>query len=85
MTKKEKQVPSYMNGDFLLYLMELMEEKKVHSKKDEEPYRTDVLYEQARFAIHSEEVNDDGVVEIIEPSLSSLSSIRKKIRINDDL
>ena len=29
MTKKDKQVPSYMQGDFLLYLMELMEKKKV--------------------------------------------------------
>ena len=71
MTKKDKQEPSYMKGDFLLYLMELMEKKKDRTKKDEEPYRTDVLYEQPRFAIHSEEVNDDGVVEIIEPSLSS--------------
>ena len=71
MTKKDKQVPSYMKGDFLLYLMELMEKKKVRSKKEEEPYHTDVPYEASKFVIHSEEVNDDGVVEIIEPSLSS--------------
>ena len=74
MTKKNKKVSSYMKGDFLLYLMELMEEKKVHSKKDEDPYRTDVLYEPPRFAIHSEEVNDDGVVEIIEPTYHPIRS-----------
>ena len=72
MTKKDKQVPSYMQGDFLLYLMELMEKKKVRSKKENEPYRKDVLYEPPSVLIHSEEVNDDGEIEIIEPSLSSL-------------
>ena len=68
MTKKDKQVPSYMQSDFLLYLMELMEKKKVSSKKKKEPYRKDVFYKPPSFVIHSEEVNDDGVVEIIEPS-----------------
>ena len=68
MTKKDKQVPSYMQGDFLLYLMELMEKKKVSSKKKKEPYRKDFFYKPPSFVIHSEEVNDDGVVEIIEPS-----------------
>ena len=74
MTKKDKQVPSYMKGDFLLYLMELMEKKKDRTKKEEEPYQTDVPCESSTFVIHSEEVNDNGVVEIIEPSLSSLPS-----------
>jgi len=74
MTKKDKQVPSYMKGDFLLYLMELMEKKKDRTKKEEEPYQTDVPCKSSTFVIHSEEVNDDGVVEIIEPSLSSLPS-----------
>ena len=72
MTKKDKQEPSYMKGDFLLYLMELMEKKKVRSKKENEPYRKDVLCEPPSVLIHSEEVNDDGEIEIIEPSLSSL-------------
>ena len=74
MTKKDKQVPSYMKGDFLLYLMELMEKKKVRSKEEEEPYNTDVPYESSKFVIHSEEVNDDGVVEIIEPTYHPLRS-----------
>lgn len=74
MTKKDKQVPSYMKGDFLVYLMELMEEQKVHFKKDQELYTTNVLYEQSRFVIQSEEVNDDGVTEIIEPSYHPLRS-----------
>ena len=68
MTKKDKQEPSYMKGDFLLYLMELMEKKKDRTKKDEGSYRTDVLYEPPGIIIDSAEVNDDGVVEIIEPS-----------------
>ena len=72
MNKKDKQVPSYMNGDFLLYLMELMGKKKGRTKKEEEPYQTDVSCESSKFVIHSEEVNDDGEIEIIEPSLSSL-------------
>ena len=38
------------------------------SKKKKEPYRKDVFYKPPSFVIHSEEVNDDGVVEIIEPS-----------------
>lgn len=78
MTKKDKQVPSYMKGDFLHYLMELMEKKKVCSKKEEEgPYRTDVLYEPPGIIIDSAEVNDDGVVEIIEPSPLNLPPSRK--------
>ena len=77
MTKKDKQVPSYMKGDFLLYLMELIEKKKVRSKKEEESYRTDVLYEPPGIIIDSAEVNNDGVVEIIEPSNFPLRRKRK--------
>jgi len=76
MTKKDKQVPSYMKGDFLLYLMELIEKKKVRSKKEEGPYRTDVLYEPPIPIIdNSEEIDDEGNLIAIEPS--NLPPVRK--------
>ena len=73
-----EQVPSDKMDDFVLGLMELMEKKKARAKKEQEgPYRTDVLYEPPGIIIDSAEVNDDGVVEIIEPSLSNLPSRKK--------
>ena len=88
MTKKDKkgvptktdgktileQVPSDKMDDFVKGLVDLMNNKKTKESSKLNPI------------VHSsEEVNDDGEIEIIEPTLSSLTPKRKKIRINDDL
>ena len=75
-----EQVPSDKMGDFMKGLVELMEKKKATSKKmEEESSRKDVLWEPSTPTIltNSEEIDDEGNLIIIEPSLSNFPSSRK--------
>jgi len=70
-----EQVPSDKMDDFVQGLVDLMEKKKARLKKEEESYRTDVLYEPPAPKIppipildNSEEIDDEGNLIAIEPS-----------------
>ena len=76
-----EQVPSDKMDDFVQGLVDLMEKKKARLKKEEESYRTDVLYEPPAPKIppmpildNSEEIDDEGNLISIEPSNPPLRS-----------